>query len=65
MTHRRPAVGAAGVAATWLLTTTPQTLVTVAQSDGLRSPRAPRTADVSADGRTVVFESKARLVAGL
>jgi len=37
-------------------------VVTVAQLDGSRSPRSPRTVDVSADGRFVVFQSLARLV---
>jgi Tol biopolymer transport system component len=36
--------------------------VTVAQRDALRSPRAPRTVDISADGRFVAFESWASLV---
>jgi Tol biopolymer transport system component len=58
----RPAAVALGLAGSWLLTTAPQTLVTVAQGDAFRSPRAARTSDVSADGRTVVFESQARLV---
>jgi Tol biopolymer transport system component len=38
-------------------------VVTVPQADGLRSARAARTVDVSADGRYVAFESWARLVA--
>jgi Tol biopolymer transport system component len=37
-------------------------LVTCPQSDPFRSPRAPRTVDISADGRSVAFESRARLV---
>ena len=37
-------------------------VVTVPQADGLRSARAGRTADVSADGRYVAFESWAQLV---
>ena len=37
-------------------------LLTVAQTRQFRSARAPRTADVSADGRSVAFESLARLV---
>ena len=37
-------------------------VVTVAQTDPFRSPRAPRTVDISSDGRTVVFQSLARLV---
>jgi Tol biopolymer transport system component len=37
-------------------------LVTVAQRDPSRSPRSMRTADISADGRHVVFESRAQLV---
>ena len=40
----------------------PGPLLTVEQHDPLRSPRASRTADVSADGSCVVFESRARLV---
>jgi Tol biopolymer transport system component len=36
--------------------------VTVEQQDRLRSARAPRTTDVSADGRFIAFESLARLV---
>ena len=36
--------------------------LTVAQTDPFRSPRAPRTVDISADGRSVAFESLARLV---
>jgi Tol biopolymer transport system component len=53
---------AATVAGTWLLATGPPEFLTVAQRDGVRSVRAPRTADVSADGRLVAFESLARLV---
>ena len=37
-------------------------LLTVAQRDNFRSVRAPRSADVSADGQLVAFESLARLV---
>lgn len=37
-------------------------LVTVEQADPLRSARAPRTVDISTDGRYVAFESWARLV---
>jgi Tol biopolymer transport system component len=53
---------AASVAGTWLLATGPPALLTVAQRDDHRSVRAPRTIDVSADGRLVAFESLARLV---
>ena len=45
-----------------LSTASPPSRHTVAQRDGFRSARAPRTADVSADGRSVAFESLARLV---
>ncbi len=54
---------AAAVAAVCLTAGGPQALVTVAQRDANRSPRAPRSADISADGRFVAFESQARLVA--
>jgi Tol biopolymer transport system component len=37
-------------------------VVTVAQTDRYRSPRAPRTVDISGDGRMVAFQSLARLV---
>jgi Tol biopolymer transport system component len=37
-------------------------LLTVAQHDGMRAAKAPRTADVSADGRFVAFQSWSRLV---
>ena len=62
MTGARPAVFALGLAGSWYFTAAPQTLVTVAQSEALRSPRAARTSDVSADGRSIAFESRARLV---
>ena len=53
----------AAVAAVCLTAGGPQALVTVAQRDANRSPRAPRSADISTDGRFVAFESQARLVA--
>ena len=62
MIARSSVVIAAGLAGTWLLAAGPPALLTVAQRDGFRSVRAGRTADVSADGRSVVFESLARLV---
>ncbi|HEY7499886.1 MAG TPA: hypothetical protein VH740_15310 [Vicinamibacterales bacterium] len=47
----------------WLwLAVTRGGFVTIAQGDAARSPRAPRTADVSANGRYVAFESWASLV---
>ena len=55
-------VVAAGVAGSWLLAAEEPALLTVAQHDNSRSVRAPRTADVSADGQVVAFESLARLV---
>ena len=58
----RSVVIMAGLAVMWHATTAPETLLTIAQQDAFRSPRAPRTLDVSADGRTVAFESLARLV---
>ena len=63
MTAPAAALMAAAVAAVCLTAGGPQALVTVAQRDANRSPRAPRTADISADGRFVAFESRARLVA--
>ena len=63
MTAPAAALLAAAVAAVCLTAGGPQALVTVAQRDANRSPRAPRTADISADGRFVAFESRARLVA--
>jgi Tol biopolymer transport system component len=50
------------VGASWLVGARENRLVTVAQRDALRSPRAPRTADVSGDGRIVTFQSLAPLV---
>lgn len=50
------------VGATWLVGARENPVVTVAQRDAFRSPRAPRTADVSGDGRIVTFQSLARLV---
>jgi Tol biopolymer transport system component len=38
-------------------------VITVEQRDGMRAAKAPRMADVSADGRFVVFQSWSRLVA--
>jgi Tol biopolymer transport system component len=46
----------------WHVAAAPEPLMTVVQRDPFRSSRAPRTADVSADGRAIVFESLARLV---
>ena len=63
MTAPAAALLAAAVAAVCLTAGGPQALVTVAQRDANRSPRAARTADISADGRFVAFESRARLVA--
>lgn len=57
---RRIALGTLG--ASMALGPTPGPLTTVEQRDPERSPRAQRMADVSADGRYVVFESRARLV---
>jgi Tol biopolymer transport system component len=54
---------AAAFAAVCLTAGGPQALVTVAQRDANRSPRSPRSADISTDGRFVAFESQARLVA--
>jgi Tol biopolymer transport system component len=62
MIQCRSVVIAAYLAGTFLVTTGPNTLLTVDQSDPFRSPRAPGTADVSADGRSVAFESLAQLV---
>jgi Tol biopolymer transport system component len=50
------------VAATWILGASSNAVVTLAQRDAYRSPRAPRTVDVSSDGRTIVFQSLAGLV---
>ena len=52
---------AAATAGSWWLATSSET-ITVAQRDRFRSARAQRSADVSADGRSVAFESLARLV---
>ena len=54
---------AACVAGSGLLPASTGSFITVAQRDVYLSARAPRTADISADGRSVVFESRARLVA--
>lgn len=62
MIHCRSVVIATCLAGICLGTTSPQALLTVAQTDPFRSPRATRTVDVSADGRSVAFESLARLV---
>ena len=62
MTSWRSIVLAACLAGSVARDRRPETLVTVAQRDRFRSARAPRTADVSADGRSVAFESLARLV---
>ena len=61
MTGWRSIVLAAATAGSWWLAT-PSETITVAQRDRFRSARAPRSADVSADGRSVAFESLARLV---
>jgi len=50
------------VATNWILGASSNAVVTLAQRDAYRSPRAPRTVDVSADGRTIVFQSLAGLV---
>ena len=63
MTVPAPVILAAAVAAVCLTAGGPQALVTVAQRDANRSPRSPRSADISTDGRFVAFESQARLVA--
>ena len=62
MIVRSTVVLVTGIAGTGLLATGSPALVTVAQRDGFRSVRAPRTTDVSADGRLVAFESLVRLV---
>jgi len=61
VTGWRSFVLAAATAGSWWVATSSQT-ITVAQRDRFRSARAQRTADVSADGRSVAFESLARLV---
>ena len=63
MTAPAAVLMAAAGAAVCLTAGGPQALVTVAQRDANRSPRSPRSADISADGRFVAFESRARLVA--
>jgi Tol biopolymer transport system component len=55
-------LGALTAGAAWWLAVTTVPLVTVVQRDPVRSARAPRTADVSADGLFIAFESWARLV---
>ena len=51
------------VTVAWLTVASgPGGLVTVAQGDATRSARAPRSSDVSADGRFVAFESWVQLV---
>jgi len=55
-------LGALTAGAAWWLAVTAVPLVTVVQRDPVRSPRAPRTADVSSDGLFIAFESWARLV---
>ena len=60
VTGWRLIVLAAATAGSWWLATVET--VTIAQRDRFRSARAPRSADVSADGRSVAFESLARLV---
>jgi Tol biopolymer transport system component len=62
MIHCRSVVIATCLGGISLVTTSPQALLTVAQTDPFRSSRAPRTVDISADGRAVAFESLARLV---
>jgi Tol biopolymer transport system component len=61
VTRWRSIVLGAATASSWWLATASET-ITVAQGDRLRSARAQRSADVSADGRSVAFESLARLV---
>jgi Tol biopolymer transport system component len=51
------------LAGPWLGGPRSHPIVTVAQGDASRSPRAARTVDVSTDGRTIVFQSFVRLVA--
>jgi Tol biopolymer transport system component len=53
---------ASALAAVCVAAASPQALVTVAQRDPNRSARAPRSSDLSSDGRFVAFESRARLV---
>jgi Tol biopolymer transport system component len=60
---RRSIVLAAYVGGAGLLAASPGRFMTVAQRDSHLSARAPRSADISADGRAVAFESRARLVA--
>ena len=55
---------AGGVSVALLLSTTNrEPVITVEQRDGMRAAKAPRMADVSANGRFVAFQSWSRLVA--
>lgn len=49
--------------ALWLVPAEPDTLVAIPQREPVRSVFAPPSADLSADGRYLAFESRARLVA--
>jgi Tol biopolymer transport system component len=62
MIHWRSVIIATSLAGICLVNAGSAGLLTVAQTDSFRSARAPRTADISADGRLVAFESLARLV---
>jgi Tol biopolymer transport system component len=59
---RHPVALLVVVGASWLVDGHSSDVVTVAQADAGRSARAPRTVDVSAEGRFIVFQSLARLV---
>jgi len=56
------ALGSASVALL-LSATSRELVITVEQRDGMRAAKAPRMADVSANGRFVAFQSWSRLVA--
>ena len=61
MPGTRP-IGVLACSATLSLVAASGPFTTVEQRHGLRSPRSPRSADVSANGRFVAFESLAQLV---
>jgi Tol biopolymer transport system component len=61
MLGTRP-IGVLACSATLSLVTANGPFTTVEQRNGSRSPRSPRSADVSANGRFVAFESLGRLV---
>jgi Tol biopolymer transport system component len=61
MPRTRP-IGVLACSATLSLVAAGGPLTTVEQRNSLRSPRSPRSADVSANGRFVAFESQAALV---